>query len=159
MITKSNIIKLTITLLGSFLAGFLGGMATQTSVGTWYQTLEKPVFQPPSWLFGPVWTILYILIAISAFLVWKKGWNKSLVRKGLILYAIQLILNTLWSFSFFALQSPLLGLVNIVLLLILIALVIKVFYKISHTAAYLLLPYFLWVVFATALNAAIWMLN
>jgi translocator protein len=154
-----NILKVITCIFLSFMAGFLGGIATETGTGSWYAQLEKPAFQPPGWLFGPVWTVLYILMAVAAFLIWKKGWNTIGVKTALTFYLVQLILNALWSFSFFQMESPALGLINITLLLIaLIATTIR-FFRINEVSGYMLIPYIIWVIFATSLNAAILLLN
>ena len=121
--------------------------------------LVKPSFNPPSWLFGPVWTLLYILMGISLFLVIMEGRKGRDVRIPLVLFAIQLILNTLWSFAFFGLESPVSGLLVILLLLIFIVATMMAFYPVRKAAAWLLIPYLLWVSFATVLNYALYTLN
>ena len=153
----SNPIKLFISLLLPQLVGGLGAFFTLSSVQTWYLTLSKPSWNPPSWLFGPVWTSLYVLMGIACFLVWKS--NHPQKNKVLLLYAIQLFLNFLWSPAFFGAQNPLLGLVVIFPLLASILACIVKFRQIHKWAAILMVPYILWVSFATALNAAIWFLN
>ena len=139
--------------------GLLAGLATASSVSSWYTTLDKPGFTPPNWLFAPVWTALYFIMAIAAYLVWQKEIKAEGVKKALILFLMQLLLNGLWSIFFFGLRSPLLGLVDIIALIIVLTLTIFKFYKINKIAAYLLLPYLLWVLYATALNLAIVLLN
>lgn len=126
---------------------------------SWYNTLTKPFFTPPSWLFGPAWTILYILMAISAYLVWKNGFKKKKVKEALKIFAIQLILNLSWSPVFFGLHNTLLALLIIIILWYFILKTIQVFNKIDILASYLLWPYFLWVSFATILNFSVWILN
>ena len=133
----------------------LGGWATVQSVAEWYPTLNKPSWTPPSWLFGPVWTVLYIMMAVAAWLVWKAGQAKG----ALLLFGAQLLLNLAWSFLFFGAKSPGLGLIDIVLLWLAIATTIFAFSLKSRLAAFLMVPYLCWVSFATALNAAIFMLN
>ncbi|MCT4617049.1 MAG: tryptophan-rich sensory protein [Candidatus Gracilibacteria bacterium] len=128
------------------------------SIDSWYTNLEKPFFNPPNWIFGPVWTILYIMIGISFYLIWKKGFGKQ-KNKLILVYSIQLLLNFLWSFSFFYFKSPTLGLINIIILLIFIILNIIYFYKSNKIAGYLLFPYLIWVIFATILNFYIFILN
>jgi tryptophan-rich sensory protein len=140
-------------------AGLLGALVTTTGPGSWYESLVKPSFNPPSWLFGPVWTLLYILMGISLFLVIMEGRKGRDVRIPLVLFAIQLILNTIWSFAFFGLESPISGLLVILLLLAFIVATIMAFYPVRKAAAWLLIPYLLWVSFATALNYAIFTLN
>jgi tryptophan-rich sensory protein len=136
----------------------LGAWSTAGSVATWYPSLRKPSWNPPAWVFGPVWTALYIGMAIAAWLVWRKaGWRGA--SGALVLFAVQLVLNAAWSPLFFGLRSPLAGLVDIVLLWLAIAATLVAFYRISPLAGALLVPYGAWVSFATALNAAIWRLN
>jgi tryptophan-rich sensory protein len=140
-------------------AGLIGALVTSTGPGSWYESLVKPVFNPPSWVFGPAWTILYILMGLSLFLVimeWKKGRD---VRVPLALFATQLILNTLWSFAFFGLESPLAGLIVILFLWIFIVATMVAFFPVRKAATWLLIPYLCWVSFATLLNYAIFTLN
>ena len=141
------------------LAGILGTPFTIAAIPTWYATLNKPVFSPPNWVFGPAWTLLYLLMGISFYLIWKQGWQKNKVKRASYYFLAQLTLNFLWSLSFFGLRSPILGLVNILILWGMIALTMNKFYPLSKVAFYLLVPYFLWVSFATVLNASIVILN
>ncbi|MCE5297753.1 MAG: tryptophan-rich sensory protein [Methanoregulaceae archaeon] len=140
-------------------AGFLGALVTSTGPGTWYESLVKPAFNPPSWIFAPAWTILYILMGISLYLVIMEGRKGRDVRIPLVLFAIQLILNTIWSFAFFALESPVAGLMVILPLWIFILATMIAFFPVRKAAAWLLIPYLLWVSFATVLNYAIYILN
>ena len=140
-------------------AGLIGAVATSPSIPTWYASLEKPAFNPPNWLFGPVWTTLYTLMGIAAFLVWRQGIRKREVKIALGIFIVQLVLNTLWSIVFFGLNSLLGGLVVILPLWVAILLSIITFYRISKTAGVLLIPYILWVSFATILNFSLWQLN
>ena len=133
-------------------AGVLGSLFTVSSIPTWYQTLDKPFFSPPNWVFGPVWTILYILMGISLYLVWIK-------KKVPSVFWIQLILNATWSIVFFGLRNPSVAFVNIIALWIAIFLTIKSFSKINRLSSYLLYPYIAWVSFASILNFSIWMMN
>lgn len=138
-------------------AGILGSIFTISSIPTWYATLNKPVFSPPNFIFGPVWTILYILMGVSLYLVWiSKGKNK---KGAMNLFFIQLTLNAFWSTIFFGMKNPTLAFLDILALLTFIFLTILSFYKISKPAAYLLIPYLLWVSFATILNLSIVFLN
>jgi translocator protein len=140
--------------------GFLSGYATQSSVSSWFLTLEKPSFNPPSWVFGPVWTMLYILMGVAAGWVWGcYSQYPETVKRALLFFGIQLALNALWSVLFFGMRNPLLALVDIVILLFLIFETFLQFRRINPNASYLLLPYFAWVLFATVLNASIWWLN
>ncbi|MCO5724617.1 TspO/MBR family protein [Robiginitalea marina] len=141
------------------LVGALSGLATQTSVDTWYTTLNKPSFNPPNWVFGPVWTLLYLLMGVAAGLVWTRGTGQGPRNKALALFAFQLLLNASWSLVFFGLQMPLPALFILVALLALIALTIMAFRKVSPAAAYLMVPYLLWVAFAGILNFKIVELN
>lgn len=152
-------LKIIIAILICVGVGFASGFATQSSVGDWYLTLEKPFFNPPSWLFGPVWTLLYIMMGCAAGLVWSQNIDQEIKKKALILFSLQLLLNAAWSFLFFGLKNPLLALIEIVLLWLLIRETYLSFKPISKLASQLLLPYLAWVSFATILNAAIWWLN
>jgi tryptophan-rich sensory protein len=148
-----NSIKLLISLAICQLAGVIGSVFTSKSVSTWYTTISKPSFNPPNWLFAPVWISLFLLMGVSLFLVWKKD------NKGLIIFFIQLFFNILWSIAFFGLKSPLFGFIIIIVLWILILLTIIRFFKISKLAGWLLIPYILWVSFASILNFSIWIIN
>jgi benzodiazapine receptor len=130
-----------------------------TAISTWYVALEKPPFTPPNWLFAPVWVTLYLLMGISAFVIWRRGLESRQIKIALLVFLIQLALNALWSVVFFGLQSPFYGFIVIVALWIAILLTILRFFKISKVAGALLLPYILWVKFAMALNVSIWILN
>lgn len=156
----SKTVKIIILVVVCLAVGYGSGIVTQSAIETWYVTLEKPFFNPPNWLFAPAWTTLYILMGISAGIIWSKMDNMpKLVKKALWVFAIQLILNALWSFLFFGMQNPLLALIEILLLWLLIFETIKVFKPIDSLASKLLIPYILWVSFATLLNASIWWLN
>ena len=131
-------------------------------ITTWYPTLVKPVFNPPNWIFAPVWSMLYIMMGIAAGLVWNRlelSNDKELVKKSLVFFAIQLGLNALWSVLFFGLRNPMLALIEIVLLWLMIYETYIKFGKIDKIAGYLFLPYLAWVSFASILNASIWWLN
>jgi translocator protein len=150
--------KLGISIVLPFLAGGLGSLFTVSSVSTWYVTLEKPALNPPSWVFGPVWSLLYLLMGVSLYLVWISPSTK-LVRLALGVFALQLVLNANWSVVFFGLQSPGLALLNIILLWLAIVWTILKFHQISRIATYLLVPYLAWVSFAMYLNLSIFVLN
>jgi len=154
-----DIWKLVVSIVACLAAGAIGSIFTRSAIPTWFVTLEKPVFSPPNWLFAPVWTLLYILMGIAAFLVWRKGLGNRQVRSALIVFLIQLILNTLWSVVFFGLESPLFGLVIISVLWVVILVTVIQFFNISRAASMLLWPYLLWVTFAAVLNSSIWLLN
>ena len=152
-----DIPRFIISTLMCQLAGFIGSFFTIKSVSTWYLTLNKPLFSPPSWIFSPVWIILYLLMSISFYLVWtSKSKNKKI---ALNFFLIQLSFNTLWPILFFGLKSISLAFIDIVLLWIFILITISSFYKISKMSAYLLAPYILWVSFAMILNFSIFMIN
>ena len=154
-----NFIALVIAVGVSELAGIIGSVFTTSAIPNWYRTLEKPLLNPPSWVFGPVWVTLYALMGVAAFLVWRHGWKKGKVKIALGIFGVQLFLNTIWSIIFFGFENPAWALVDIVLLWIAIVWTIVVFYKISKWAAYLLIPYVIWVSFAAYLNYSIWILN
>jgi len=154
-----KIIKLILSIVLCQAAGIIGSLFTTPSIPTWYASLQKPWFAPPNWLFGPVWITLFTLMGISFYLVWNKGLKNKLVKKGLVIFGIQLLLNILWSFFFFGLNSPSYGLIEIIILWIAIGLTIFKFFKISKNAALLLLPYIAWVSVAAILNYYIWILN
>ena len=153
----SNAIKLIVSLLLPQIAGGLGAFFTLSSVQSWYATLNKPSWNPPSWLFGPVWTTLYVLMGIACFLIWKSEHPRK--KQVLTLYFLQLFLNFLWSPAFFGAQNPMLGILVIVPLWACILACIFFFRTINVWAAVLMIPYLIWVSFATVLNATIWWLN
>jgi translocator protein len=155
----SNFSKLIITIGVSQFAGVIGSVFTVLAIPNWYSTLVKPALNPPSWVFGPVWTTLYALMGIAAWLVWKSGWERKEVKIALGLFSTQLFLNAIWSIIFFGLHGPGWALVDIAMLWLAIVWTMIVFYKISKPAAYLLVPYLLWVSFASYLNYSIWVLN
>jgi tryptophan-rich sensory protein len=135
-------------------------MVTKSAIVTWYPTLVKPSFNPPNWIFAPVWSMLYIMMGVAAGLVWNRiEFEKELVKKALILFAIQLALNALWSYLFFGLKNPMLAGIEIVLLWLMIFETYSKFVKINKIAGYLFIPYLLWVSFAMVLNGSIWWLN
>ncbi|MBN2052570.1 tryptophan-rich sensory protein [Candidatus Woesearchaeota archaeon] len=152
-----DFIRLIISIIICQLAGFLGGLFNIASIPTWYAALKKPVFNPPNWVFAPVWTFLFLLMGISLYLVWKKGFGND--KLALYFFIIQFLLNILWSALFFGLRMPLAAFVEIILLWIAILATIITFYKISSAAGIMLIPYLLWVSFAAVLNFSIWMIN
>ncbi|MFA6307736.1 MAG: TspO/MBR family protein [Patescibacteria group bacterium] len=154
-----KIIKLSAAILMSLAAGAIGSAFTFTGIDSWYQYLNKPSFNPPSWIFGPVWTTLYILMGIALYLIWQEGLKKAFVKNSFILFVVNLVLNSLWSIAFFGLQNPALAFLVIVLLWVSILVLIIRFYRINKLASYLLIPYLLWVSFASVLNFSIWQLN
>jgi benzodiazapine receptor len=154
-----NIIKLGASIFICLLAGIIGSIFTQSAIPTWYAGLNKPSFNPPNWIFGPVWTFLYLTMGIATFIIWQKGLNHKSVKIALAIFICQLILNSIWSIAFFGFQSPVAGLVIIILLWIAILGTIIAFSKISNLAMGLLIPYILWVSFAVILNFSIYRLN
>lgn len=154
-----DVAKLIISVVGCELVGVLGTPFTISAIPTWYAALNKPFFAPPNWVFGPAWTLLYFLMGTAFFLIWKQGWHKKQVKTAGTFFLIQLALNFIWSPVFFGLKSPILGLIIIVAMWVFIVLTMKKFYPLSKPAVYLLVPYLLWVTFATMLNAAIVFLN
>jgi tryptophan-rich sensory protein len=154
-----KIIKLIVSVAVCELAGVVGALFTTSQIPTWYAALNKPSFNPPNWLFGPVWTLLYLLMGVAAYTIWQQGFDHSSVKRALAVFLVQLVLNVLWSFVFFGLESVLGGLVVIILLWSAIFLTISLFLRQSRMAGWLLIPYIVWVTFATVLNAAIFALN
>ena len=166
----NNVFKLILAIVVCEFAGVIGSIFTVPSIATWYVGLTKPALNPPAWIFGPVWTILFALMGTAVFLIWQKGSNRKDVKIALGLFAGQLALNTLWSIIFFGLHSPAVAFIDIVFLWFAIFATIIAFSKISppshkatvgqgKLAAWLLVPYILWVSFAAYLNYTIWMLN
>ncbi|MFT0714362.1 TspO/MBR family protein [Flagellimonas lutimaris] len=156
---KKRILYITLSVLVCLAIGFLSSIATQSSVNDWYVALNKPSFTPPNYLFAPVWTALYIMMGVAAGIVWSKGYHHIWVKTALYHFVFQLLLNALWSIVFFGLKNPLGGMIVILALLTTIILTIKWFKVISKPAALLMIPYVLWVAFASALNYKIWELN
>lgn len=150
--------KLIISLLLPFLAGAIGSLATYTNIPTWYAALAKPEFNPPNWIFGPVWTTLYALMGVSLYLVWTTK-TKRKKQSALIAYGIQLALNTLWSLVFFGAHWFVGSSVIVILLWAAIVATIKLFWPISKPAAWMLVPYLAWVSFASVLTLAVSSLN
>ncbi|WP_319800131.1 MULTISPECIES: TspO/MBR family protein [Flavobacterium] len=155
---RIHLSKALVSVFTCLLVGFLSGFATQSSVKTWFPTVIKPFFNPPSWVFAPVWTLLYILMGLAFAIVWsnEKSNNK---KQAMTLFGIQLFLNALWSVLFFGLCNPFLAFLEILLLWLFIFETIKAFGKIDSLASKLLYPYLAWVSFATILNGSIWYLN
>lgn len=159
MIKIKSYLLLVASLLISLSIGFLGSFFTQTESGGWYDLLLKPEFNPPNWVFAPVWTLLFVLMGISLFLVWRRSWKNILVRKGVAMFFIQLGFNLIWSYFFFGLHNPRLAFLEIIALWLAIATLMINFYRIDKRATWLLWPYLAWVSFAAFLNFSIWQLN
>ena len=158
MITYRQAIGLAVSMLICFGAAGLGSLLTTPSIGGWYTALLKPSWTPPNWVFGPVWTALYLAMAIAAWLVWRRAGFAG-AKLALALFAAQLILNVCWSAIFFSAHLPGLAFAELVVLWLLILATLVAFWPLSRTAGWLMLPYLLWVAFAGALNYAIWRLN
>jgi benzodiazapine receptor len=141
------------------LAGIVGSVFTSSSVGTWYQTINKPAFTPPGWVIGLVWTALFTLMGVALYLVWARGLRTPGAKSALSIFSLQLFLNILWSFFFFSLQNPFYAFMEIILLWIMILATMVSFYRIDRRATILLIPYILWVSFAAFLNYRVWQLN
>lgn len=155
---KKDLKSLIVFLCICFAVEILAGFWTNQTVSTWYPTLNKPSWNPPSWVFGPAWTILYTLIAIAGWLIYKSESSRERTV-ALTLFGIQLFLNFIWSYLFFSLRNPLLGLIDILLLLLFVVLTIFAAWKVRRLAGLLLIPYLLWLLYATSLNLSIWLLN
>jgi len=155
----TTFVKLVASITVPLAVGVLSGFATARGVAEWYPTLAKPAFTPPSWVFGPVWTLLYLMMGFAAFLVWQWGIGADGVRIALAAFLVQLALNGLWSVLFFGMRAPGAALIDIVLLWLAIAVTAWLFWRVVHVAGVLMLPYLAWVTFAAALNGAIWSLN
>jgi tryptophan-rich sensory protein len=151
--------KLIISILIPLLVGGISSIFTINSIPNWYSALAKPGLTPPNWLFGPAWILLYILMGISLYLVWKKGFRNKKVKIGIYFFSAQLILNFLWTALFFGAKNPLFASIEIVFLWVTILITIIKFYKVSKEAAYLLIPYILWVTFASYLSFSVFFLN
>lgn len=156
--SRSDVLSLVLFLAACLAVSGIGGAITATSVGTWYQGLEKASFNPPDWVFAPVWTALYVMMAVAGWRVWRRAQFEAR-RKALTLFVVQLGLNLIWSLLFFGLQRIDLALMEIVILLFAIIANTAVFWRLDRAAGALFVPYVLWVAYATALNASLWLLN
>ena len=155
----NNVIKGFISIMLPLVVGGLSGFFTTSSISGWYTTINKPSFNPPNWIFGPVWTLLYMMMGIALFIIWKSEADAVLKKQALIFFFIQLAINFCWSLLFFYCESPGWALIDIVLMWVFILLTIFSFGKISSLSAWLLVPYISWVSFAAVLNFAIWRMN
>ncbi len=156
--TLTNSIALIVFVVICLLVGAMGGVITASSVDTWYQTLQKPVFNPPDWLFAPVWSTLYLMMAVAGWRVWKRV-GLTAGRRAFLVYGLQLVLNLVWSYLFFGIQRIDLALIEIVILLTVIIINMVMFWRIDRLAGILFIPYVLWVFFAQLLNFSLLMLN
>ena len=156
----NKITRILVVVVTCLAIGYFSGMVTRSAITTWYPTLVKPSFNPPNWIFAPVWSMLYIMMGVAAGLVWNRiDHEKETVKNALIFFAVQLGLNALWSFLFFGLKNPLLAGVEIIILWLMIYETYTKFAKINRIAGYLFISYLLWVSFAMVLNGSIWWLN
>jgi len=155
----NEIPRFIVSILIPLVIGSVGSIGTISEIPTWYSALSKPSWAPPNWLFGPVWTTLYILMGIALFLVWREGLNRSDVRFAILIFAVQLVLNLLWSIVFFTYHSLFGSFIVIMLLWIAILANIIAFSIISRTAGLLLVPYIVWVSIASYLNYSVYLLN
>jgi benzodiazapine receptor len=156
----NKITKILTVVVTCLAIGYLSGTVTRESILTWYPSLIKPSFNPPNWVFAPVWSMLYAMMGVAAGLVWDRiDYDKEIVKKALVFFAIQLALNALWSYLFFGLHNPMLAGIEIIILWLMIFETYSQFVKINKIAGYLLLPYLAWVSFAAVLNGSIWWLN
>jgi benzodiazapine receptor len=151
--------KLILSVLVVFVAGTLGTLATLPEITTWYAALAKPAWTPPNWTFGPIWSTLYVLMGVALFLVWRQGLDRKDVRYAILIFAVQLLLNILWSVVFFGMHSILGGFILIMMLWIAILINILAFYIISRAAGLILIPYLIWVSIASYLNYSVYLLN
>jgi benzodiazapine receptor len=156
---RADIARLVGAIVACEGAGAIGAIFTTPAIPTWYAALQKPGFTPPNAVFSPVWITLYLLMAIAVFLIWRKGLKAEGVRPAFIVFWTQLVLNVLWSVVFFGLKSPLGGVIVILLLWFAILFAIVRFFPISRLAAWLLIPYIVWVSIAASLNIGVWLLN
>jgi benzodiazapine receptor len=156
----NKITRISAVVVTCLAVGYFSGMVTRSAITTWYPTLVKPSFNPPNWVFAPVWSMLYAMMGVAAGLVWNRIEQESAaVKSALIFFAIQLALNALWSFLFFGLKNPMLAGIEIIILWLMIYETYAQFSKINKIAGYLFIPYLLWVSFAMVLNGSIWWLN
>ncbi|MFM9825531.1 TspO/MBR family protein [Flavobacterium sp.] len=156
----NKITRILVVVVTCLAIGYFSGMVTRSAITTWYPTLVKPSFNPPNWIFAPVWSMLYVMMGVAAGLVWNRiESEKELVKKALVVFAVQLALNALWSFLFFGLKNPMLAGIEIIILWLMIFETYIQFSKINKIAGYLFIPYLLWVSFAMVLNGSIWWLN
>ena len=158
MTTRQDALGLSGFVFACLAVSAIGGLVTATSVGGWYATLSKPVFNPPGWVFAPVWTTLYVLMAVAAWRVWR-GAHTTARQFALRVFALQLGLNLAWSFLFFGFQQIGLALAEILLLLSVVSFNTLLFWRIERFAGWLFVPYVFWVSFASVLNFSLWLLN
>lgn len=156
---KNNLLKLISSIAICQLAGIIGSIFTAPAIPGWYSGLIKPAFNPPSWIFGPVWITLYTLMGISLYLIWVGKSDKKQKKRNIRIFLLHLIFNSMWSVLFFGLKNPALALIDIIFLLMFISYIIWRFWKVNKLSASLLIPYWVWVAFASVLNFYLWRLN
>ena len=156
---KKRLAHIFIAILICLIIGFLSSLTVRRYIDTWYSMVNKPEFMPQNWVFAPIWSILYILMGVSAGMVWSRGIYHKWVKTAMYHFVFQLILNATWPLIFFGLQRPFWALIAIIALLVLLILTIKWFYIVNRIAAYLLIPYLIWILYATFLTYQIWQLN
>lgn len=155
-----KILRIATVIMTCLAVGYISSLVTRENIPTWYADLNKPFFNPPNWVFAPVWTLLYIMMGLAAGLVWNKiDTDEKNVKKAFLFFLIQLALNALWSYLFFGLRNPMLASFEIIVLWLMIYETYIQFKKIDKVSAYLLLPYLAWVSFATLLTFSVWYLN
>jgi benzodiazapine receptor len=153
-----SLIGLAVSMGLCFGAGFLGSVFTTPSIPTWYAGLAKPSWTPPAWIFGPAWSVLYGMMALALWLIWRRG-GVAMAKVPIVLFMVQLVLNVLWSLLFFGLRMPGVAFAEIVLLWLAILATMITFWRLNSTAGLLLFPYLIWTAFAGALNFALWHMN
>jgi len=151
-------LELGVVILICQAVGALGAVVTLPAISGWYRGLEKPDWTPAAGLFGPVWTILYLMMAVAFWRVWQRRLEPG-ARRACVLFAVQLVLNSAWSWLFFGLRNPFFGLIDIVLLAGVLAWTVRVFLKVDRMAGFLMVPYLVWVLFASLLNFSLWRMN
>lgn len=156
---RKDVLALAVSIGVCLSAGIFGSIFTASEIPTWFAALAKPAWSPPNWAFGPVWTTLYVLMGVSAWLIWRTGWKRKDVKTALGIFAAQLALNALWSLIFFGWHQLGWAFLEVILLWVAILVTIVFFAKISRPAAWLLAPYLAWVTLASILNFTIWQLN
>ncbi len=154
-----KIVALPVWIMISYLPGIVGSLYTSPNIPTWYATLKLPVFTPPGWFIGTVWTVLYFLMGISAYLIWEKGLGNNAVKFALMIFLVQLVLNGLWSYLFFGQHLISIGLFEIFVLWFFVLWTTVLFFPLSAAAGWLLIPYLLWAGFASVINFSVWLLN
>lgn len=155
----ANSARISLAVIACLVIGAGSGFLTVDSISTWYVDINKPSFNPPNWVFGPVWTTLYKLMGVSAGIIWNQGFSNPQVKKALVVFSVHIVLNGLWSILFFGLKNPELAFVEILILLASMVYYTRLFYQIKPFTAWMQIPYLMWVSFASVLNGSIAWLN